>query len=206
MGQRGLLCLLCFVLTGCAASGPLRTGTEPAALISHQAESAAQKETQAVTTPSLKKIRIETSLGDLDVDLYVREAPITTQHFVQLAERGFYDGLIFHRVIPDFMIQTGDPTGTGTGGPGYTFPDEFSPRLRHDQAGVLSMANSGPNTNGSQFFITVVPTPWLDHRHSVFGQVTRGMEVVKRVANAPRDQNDKPLEPVVMRKVTILTD
>ena len=152
------------------------------------------------------KIKIETSVGDIYADLYKAEVPKTVENFVTLAKKGFYDGIIFHRVIPDFMIQTGDPTGTGMGGPGYQFKDEFSPKLRHDKPGVLSMANSGPNTNGSQFFITQIPTPWLDDRHSVFGQVTQGMDVVLKIAKAPRDRQDKPLQTITMNKVAVLAD
>lgn len=143
-------------------------------------------------------------MGDILADLDAKNAPRTVENFVKLAQKGFYDGLIFHRVIPDFMLQTGDPTGTGMGGPGYSFEDEFSPELRHDAPGILSMANSGPHTNGSQFFITEVPTPWLDNRHSVFGRVTEGMGVVHQIAEVPRDSRDKPLTPVTMNKVTVL--
>lgn len=150
------------------------------------------------------KIRIETSMGNIEADLFAKEAPKTVENFVTLTKKGFYDGLIFHRVIPNFMIQTGDPTGTGRGGPGYQFADEISPSLRHDKAGVLSMANAGPNTNGSQFFITDVPTPWLDGRHSVFGQVTSGIDVVHAIANVKRGPQDKPLETVTMKKVVVL--
>ncbi len=151
------------------------------------------------------KIKIETTLGDIYADLYPAEAPKTVENFVTLAQKGFYDGIIFHRVIPQFMIQTGDPTGTGMGGPGYQFKDEFSSKLRHDKPGVLSMANSGPNTNGSQFFITEVPTPWLDDRHSVFGQVTEGMDVVLKISKAPRDRQDKPVQKIEMKKVTVVS-
>ena len=150
------------------------------------------------------KITIETTAGVIEADLFAKEVPKTVENFVTLAKKGFYDGIIFHRVIPGFMIQTGDPTGTGTGGPGYQFADEFSPNLKHDKPGVLSMANSGPNTNGSQFFITDAPTPWLDRHHSVFGQVTKGIEVVHAIANAKRNQMDKPLEEIKMKKVTIV--
>ena len=147
--------------------------------------------------------KIETSVGVIEGELYGTEAPKTVKNFQDLAGKGFYNGIIFHRVIPDFMVQTGDPTGTGTGGPGYQFEDEFSAKLKHDKPGMLSMANSGPGTNGSQFFITVVPTPWLDKRHSIFGQVTGGMDVVKAIVNTPRDGNDKPLSPIRMEKVTV---
>ncbi len=150
-------------------------------------------------------IRIETTLGDIDAELYPDEVPKTVQNFVDLAQKGFYNGIIFHRVIPNFMIQTGDPTGSGRGGPGYNFADEFSPQLKHDKSGVLSMANSGPNTNGSQFFITDAPTPWLDKKHSVFGRVIKGHDIVKKIATAPRDSGDKPVATVSMKKVTVLS-
>ena len=128
---------------------------------------------------------IHTDLGDIAIDLFAEETPKTVNNFVFLASQSFYDGTIFHRVISDFMVQGGDPTGTGMGGPGYKFADEFSRSLKHDKPGILSMANAGPNTNGSQFFITHVPTPWLDNRHSVFGQVASGMDVVLSIP--PRD-------------------
>jgi peptidyl-prolyl cis-trans isomerase B (cyclophilin B) len=124
---------------------------------------------------------IETNRGAIVLKLYATQAPRTVNNFVCLAEDGYYDGVTFHRVIKDFMIQGGDPGGTGRGGPGYTFKDEFDPKLKHDRPGVLSMANAGPNTNGSQFFITHVPTPWLDGKHTVFGQVTDGPDVVNAI-------------------------
>ncbi len=161
-------------------------------------------EGKEIMTPASTHVKIETTLGDIEVELFSADAPKTVENFVTLAKKGFYDGIIFHRVIPDFMIQTGDPTGTGTGGPGYKFNDEFSPKLRHDKAGTLSMANSGPNTNGSQFFITDTATPWLDKKHSVFGQVTKGMDIVHKIANAPRDSSDKPKTTIAMKKVTVL--
>ena len=127
----------------------------------------------------------ETTRGNIVVQLFADKAPRTVNNFVFLAREGFYDNTTFHRVIPDFMAQGGDPTGAGTGGPGYKFADEFHPSLRHDGPGILSMANAGPGTNGSQFFLTYVATPWLDNKHSVFGRVTAGMEVLKAIA--PRD-------------------
>ena len=124
---------------------------------------------------------IETNRGTIVLALHAAQTPRTVNNFVCLAEDGFYDGVTFHRVIENFMIQGGDPTGTGRGGPGYQFKDEFDPKLKHSSAGVLSMANAGPNTNGSQFFITHVPTPWLDGKHSVFGKVTKGQDVVNEI-------------------------
>jgi cyclophilin family peptidyl-prolyl cis-trans isomerase len=171
-------------------------------------ESADNQVTKPTAASKLKggdivKIRIETTEGEIHAELYAKEAPKTVENFVMLANKKFYDGIIFHRVIPGFMVQTGDPTGTGRGGPGYQFKDEFSPKLRHDKAGVFSMANSGPNTNGSQFFITVAPTAWLDNRHSVFGQVTQGMEIVQKIVSAPRDSQDKPLKEIKMLRVEV---
>ena len=126
-----------------------------------------------------------TDKGEITIRLHSDKVPNTVNNFVFLARQGFYNGTIFHRVIANFMAQGGDPTGSGRGGPGYQFKDEFHPSLKHDKAGVLSMANAGPNTNGSQFFITHVPTPWLDNKHSVFGQVTKGMDVLLSIP--PRD-------------------
>lgn len=163
-------------------------------------------------------VRFETSMGDMVAELYEDLVPNTVKNFVGLAtgqiefvneltgdteQRPFYDGIIFHRVIPEFMIQCGCPRGTGTGGPGYKFRDEFHPKLRHNCAGILSMANAGPHTNGSQFFITEVPTPHLDNRHSVFGKVIEGVDLIKKIARVRRDHRDKPLEPVVLQHVTV---
>ncbi|MEN6580665.1 MAG: peptidylprolyl isomerase [Anaerolineaceae bacterium] len=121
---------------------------------------------------------LKTDLGDIEVTLFADKAPNTVNNFVFLAREGYYDNTIFHRVIQDFMAQAGDPTGTGRGGPGYSFRDEFSAGLKHNKPGILSMANAGPNTNGSQFFITHVPTPWLDGKHTIFGEVTNGLDVL----------------------------
>ena len=153
----------------------------------------------------------ETNMGNFEAELYAKECPETVWNFVNLAEgrqetdRGgnFYDGLSFHRVIAGFVIQGGCPQGTGTGGPGYRFKDEFDPSLRHDGEGILSMANAGPRTNGSQFFITLGPTPHLNDRHSVFGKVVKGGDVVSQIGAVKTGPMDKPVEPVVMNRVTI---
>ena len=148
--------------------------------------------------------RFETSKGTFDIELFEDKAPKTTENFIKLVEKGFYDGLIFHRVIDGFMIQGGCPNGTGTGGPGYTIKDEFSSELRHSGPGVLSMANAGPDTGGSQFFITLQATPWLDNHHAVFGRVSEGMDVVQKIGHTKTDANDRPVVPVVIRKITIV--
>ena len=136
--------------------------------------------------------RINTAKGEIVVDLFAGQAPMTVENFVNLARSGFYDGTTFHRVIPGFMAQGGDPTGTGRGGPGYQFGDEFHPELRHGGPGVLSMANAGPNTNGSQFFITYAATPHLDDRHSVFGQVTGGIDVLRSIRERDPGRDTQP--------------
>ena len=146
---------------------------------------------------------IDTSKGTIVIELWSDEAPKTVANFIKLAKQGFYNGVIFHRVIPGFMVQTGDPTGTGRGGPGYTFEDEISPNLRHDAPGVVSMANAGPDTNGSQFFITLAATHWLDGKHAIFGRVVEGQVVVEQIAAVERGANDRPLEDIVMTQVTI---
>lgn len=161
---------------------------------------------------------LETTLGTITIKLFEAQAPKTVANFVGLAEgtkewtpsgsgaaikKKFFDDLVFHRVIPDFMIQGGDPKGNGTGGPGYKFEDEFHPSLQFDRPGKLAMANSGPNTNGSQFFITVKETPWLNNRHTIFGEVVEGQEIAVKISQVKRDERDRPAEPVVMKKVTI---
>jgi cyclophilin family peptidyl-prolyl cis-trans isomerase len=145
----------------------------------------------------------ETSVGNFTIELFEQQAPKTVANFVKLAEKNFYDGVVFHRVIDGFMIQGGDPTGTGRGGPGYQFADEFHPQLRHNSEGILSMANAGPNTNGSQFFITLTATPHLDGKHAVFGKVIEGIDIVKKIGKTPTKAGDRPVTDVVMKTVRI---
>jgi peptidyl-prolyl cis-trans isomerase A (cyclophilin A) len=168
------------------------------------------------------RAHFDTTLGPFTVDLFDQQAPKTVANFVGLAEgtkewkhpgtgakhtnTPFYDGIVFHRIISGFVIQGGDPLGKGYGGPGYQFEDEFHRDLRHDRAGILSMANAGPNTNGSQFFITLGPTPHLDGRHSVFGAVTSGLDDVEKIGQVKTDRDDRPTTPVVINKITIERD
>jgi peptidyl-prolyl cis-trans isomerase A (cyclophilin A) len=161
--------------------------------------------------------RLKTSMGDMEAELYEHDAPRTVANFVALAtgkvewtepggtktKRPLYSGTIFHRVIPNFMLQGGDPTGTGRGGPGWRFKDECSPKRRHTGKGVLSMANAGPDTNGSQFFVCQVATAWLDGKHAVFGQVTKGLEVIDAIAGVPRGGQDRPIKDVVLNVVEV---
>jgi len=147
-------------------------------------------------------VTIETNLGTMTVELYADKAPKTVENFLKLVDKKYYDGIIFHRVIKDFMIQGGDPTGTGRGGPGWVIPDEFGEGLKHSGPGILSMANAGPNTGGSQFFITLVATPWLDGRHAIFGKVTEGLDVLQKIGTTPTGAGDRPVEPVTMIKVS----
>jgi cyclophilin family peptidyl-prolyl cis-trans isomerase len=155
-----------------------------------------------------------TNMGTFEAELYAKECPETVWNFINLAEGrqatsregNFYDKLTFHRVIKDFVIQGGCPIGNGTGGPGYTFGDEFDPSLRHDSKGILSMANAGPGTNGSQFFVTLAPTPHLDDRHSVFGKVVNGMDVVDKIGEIKTGFNDRPAKPVIINSITIERD
>jgi peptidyl-prolyl cis-trans isomerase A (cyclophilin A) len=144
-----------------------------------------------------------TNHGTFTVELFDDKAPITAGNFADLAAKGFYDGIVFHRVIEGFMIQGGDPTGTGRGGPGYTIKDEFHAELRHAGEGMLSMANAGPDTGGSQFFITLAATPWLDRKHAVFGRVVQGMQVVRAIGSTPTSRGDRPVKDVVIESVRV---
>ncbi|MEG1602717.1 MAG: peptidylprolyl isomerase [Cloacibacillus sp.] len=167
-------------------ASPQTDGAEPA-------EAAAKREVAV----------FDTNYGTFKIELYNDLAPKTVKNFVDLAKKGYYNGLSFHRVIDQFMIQGGDPKGNGTGGPGYVIPDEFGKGLKHDKPGILSMANAGPNTGGSQFFITLVPTPWLDGKHAIFGHVVSGMDVVEKIGKVDTDSMDRPLKKVIVEKVVI---
>ncbi|KAK3355281.1 peptidyl-prolyl cis-trans isomerase ppi1 [Neurospora tetraspora] len=154
-------------------------------------------------------VAVETTMGTFTLELYTTHAPKTCKNFATLADRGYYDATPFHRIIKDFMIQGGDPTGTGRGGSsiyGEKFEDEIHPGLKHTGAGVLSMANAGPNTNGSQFFITLAPTPWLDGKHTIFGRVKKGMGVIRRMGMVPTDKEDRPATEVKIVKARVVRE
>lgn len=192
-----LVALMLLVTVGCFGNGAEKTAP--------QADGGAAKQSQAAPEKNRYAI-FETSKGTIKVELFEDKAPLTTKNFIDLTEKGFYNNLIFHRVIDGFMLQGGDPNGNGSGGPGYTIKDEFHKDLRHSAAGVLSMANSGPNTGGSQFFITLDKTPWLDGKHAVFGKVVEGLDVVKAIGKVTTDLNDRPVNPVVIQKITIVSE
>lgn len=180
-----------------------------------------QTPTNVVMDNSITTATINTSLGSITLELYSKQAPETVANFVGLAtgEKAWqdprtgkagtgplYKGLIFHRIIKDFMVQGGDPLGTGTGGPGYSFKDEFDSSLVFDKPGILAMANSGPSTNGSQFFITLAPTPWLNGKHTIFGRVTEGMDVLEKIGSVEVGMQDKPVTDVVLQSINVTTD
>ena len=151
---------------------------------------------------AMVKALLETNMGNIEIELFEKEMPLTAGNFRKLVEKGFYNGVIFHRVIKDFMIQGGDPTGTGTGGPGYSIKDEFSKNNRNDR-GTISMANAGPNTGGSQFFINLVNNNYLDRKHPVFGKIVKGMDVVNKIGSTKTDAGDRPVNKVVINKASI---
>ena len=205
----GTVLAITFLTTLLAAGGCGGGGGEP--------EAAAAPPAQAPETPAAPEAarpapqqgllaRIETTQGAIVVRLFEDEVPNTVANFVHLASKGFYDGLIFHRVISGFMIQGGCPLGTGMGGPGWRIADEFAPTLKHSKPGILSMANAGPNTGGSQFFITLEPTPFLDGRHAVFGEVVEGMSVVRAIGALKTDRSDRPLEPPKIERIILTRD
>ena len=193
--------LLCGLL--CASLVTAACGTEKAAAPEAPTVTATAKAPTFDKTPIQDYYAtFETSEGTFKIRLYGSKAPITVKNFLSLADGGFYKDAVFHRVIDGFMIQGGDPTGTGAGGPGYEIPDEFTADLHFDKPGILAMANRGPNTGGSQFFITLAPTPWLDNKHTIFGTVVQGMDVIEKIGKVKTDAKDKPVMPVVIRAVT----
>lgn len=202
-----LLLLAMVMMTGsCLAASGNASGNERTTSIQDgQAVKDVHKDVHKGDKKMVNRIAVfETNLGNFSVELFEDETPITTENFIDLAEKGFYDGVIFHRVIDGFMIQGGDPEGTGMGGPGYTIEDEFRDDLRFDGEGILAMANTGmPHTGGSQFFITLDKTPWLNGHHTIFGKVKEGMDVVRRIGHSETDMADRPLEDVVIKAIEI---
>ncbi len=196
MKKEILLIGLCILLLACA-----QNEVQPLHLEKGQTQAIEKIETGGSTMN--RHAIMKTNMGEIDIELYEDKAPKTTKNFIDLIEKGFYDGIKFHRVISGFMIQGGDPKGDGTGGPGYNIDDEFGPGLKHTSAGILSMANAGPNTGGSQFFITLAATPWLDGKHAIFGKVVNGMDIVEKIGSVEVDGSDRPVKDVVMEKVSI---
>jgi len=202
-----VLLLITFSITNCADQD---IQEQPQSKINQENQMSEEQKYNYVTISpdSMLVAVVETNLGTFELELYPNETPITVTNFVTLAEENFYDGVSFHRVIDGFVIQGGDPTGTGSGGKsiydGKPYADEFVPALRHNSAGILSMANRGPHTNTSQFFITLAPTPHLDDKHTVFGKVIDGMDIVAKIGKVPTEPpHNRPVDPVVMEKVTI---
>lgn len=192
-----LMLLILIGILGCQGSETVKDD-------SNQTETKKEEETKV--SEEMTVAVINTNMGTIEIELFADQTPKTVENFVGLAEKGYYNGIIFHRVIANFMIQGGDPTGTGRGGNslwGAPFADEIVPSLKHEEPGALSMANAGPNTNGSQFFITVVPTPWLDGKHTVFGKVINGMNIVYDISKVKTAAGDKPFNDVIMETVTI---
>ena len=202
-----LLLLTMVMMTGsCLAASGNASGNERTTSVQDgQAVKDVHKDVHKGDKKMVNRIAVfETNLGNFSVELFEDETPITTENFIDLAEKGFYDGVIFHRVIDGFMIQGGDPEGTGMGGPGYTIEDEFVDDLRFDGEGILAMANTGmPHTGGSQFFITLDKTPWLNGHHTIFGKVKEGMDVVRRIGHSETDMADRPREDVVIKTIEI---
>ncbi len=202
-----ILLFIMFSITSCADQ---KVNDQPQSSINQENQMSEEEKYNyvSIAPDSMLVAVVETNLGTFELELYPNETPITVTNFVTLAEENFYDSVTFHRVIDGFVIQGGDPTGTGSGGKsiyeGKPYEDEFVPTLRHDSAGILSMANRGPHTNTSQFFITLAPTPHLDDKHTVFGKVINGMDVIAKIGKVPTEPpHNRPVEPVVMEKVTI---
>jgi len=197
MKKKWSIIVLCFSMLIFAGCSTLNTGKTPSQPVS-------QPQATVAVNPHNSTAVFETSKGIFRIELFEDKAPNTAKNFITLVNKQFYDGLIFHRVIDGFMIQGGDPKGNGTGGPGYKIADEFHRDLRHSAEGILSMANAGPNTGGSQFFITLAPTSHLDDKHAIFGRVIEGMDVVKAIGKVKVDGQDRPVEKVIINKITIV--
>lgn len=212
--------LCAFIITGCGKKEESTTTTTPQTTTNTTtpvptkvdtvkkdgttAKDDANGDEKTTDTKGKNIVKMETTMGTIKIKLFTKEAPITTQNFIDLINKKFYDGIIFHRVIDGFMIQGGDPKGTGTGGSDKTIQDEFGPGLKHSKAGILSMANRGPNTGTSQFFITLAPTPHLDGKHAIFGEVIGGMDVVNKIGKTKTGQGDRPETEIKMTKVTMV--
>lgn len=212
--------LFAFVIAGCGKKEESTTTTTPQTTTNTTTPVPTKVDTVKKDTATTKEdangdekktdtkgkniVKMETTMGTIKIKLFTKEAPITTQNFIDLINKKFYDGIIFHRVIDGFMIQGGDPKGTGTGGSDKTIQDEFGPGLKHSKAGMLSMANRGPNTGTSQFFITLAPTPHLDGKHAIFGEVIGGMDVVNKIGKTKTGQGDRPETEIKMTKVTMV--
>ena len=197
-----ILCT-CFLMSGCGGDTESSSSGKATSAVSNEETTSASTDTTDYKSSYTATIDVK-DYGKIEVELYEELAPITVKNFVDLAKDGFYDGLTFHRIITGFMIQGGDPTGTGMGGPGYKIDDEFGEGLQHDDEGILSMANAGPNTGGSQFFITLAPTPWLNGHHAIFGKVVEGMDIVRLIGVVPTDFRDRPKDPVIMETVEVI--
>lgn len=206
LGIITIILLSLFLFTGCVNSSDSNTSTDTNESQDNNQEATAKNQTEDPminSTPQPNKtVVLKTNKGDIKIELFNSTMPITANNFLKLAEQDFYDGVIFHRVIPDFMIQGGDPEGNGTGGPGYNIPDEFTDKNKNDR-GTISMANSGPDTGGSQFFINVVDNNFLDSKHPVFGKVVEGMDVVDEIVKVEADAMDRPVDEVVIEDVVV---
>jgi len=200
--------LLSTIFLSACTTKPVSPLVNDNVIVNNQETTPMNKTTPSPTDNLPTSVTINTSMGPITLELFPESAPLTVKNFADLStakegKAAFYENLIFHRVIKDFMIQGGDPLGNGTGGPGYSFADEFNQGLTFDKAGILAMANSGPNTNGSQFFITLAPTPWLNGKHTIFGQVTEGMDVLEKIGSVEVSAQDKPLVDVVIESINV---
>ncbi len=202
-----IILISALIVVGCAdprAQSDQRTAAEKAKYPITEKEQQPSDNTAEKETIFMKKAIIKTNMGSITISLYDDKTPVTVENFIKLSKDGFYDNTIFHRVIKDFMIQGGDPKGDGTGGPGYAIVDEFDSSLTFSKSGLLAMANSGPGTGGSQFFITVAETPWLNNKHTIFGEVTEGYDLVEKISNVEVGQGDRPADTIKIESIEIV--